>query len=1507
MKKKKLLIPLAVLSLSLGSAVGLAACKNKDNDKTPCEKHIDRNGDGICDECGSEILAVAFNLPATIANGKVIADKSAYTVGDNCILTVVPDTGYQIKSIKINGEEKVSSIVSRKLSFEVTGDITVTAEFERINVTLNINDLPEDCKVEFVKEGGYKFGENVAIKITEGENYTLVGFTVNGEDKLADIVDGVYTVGEYAKNNGVITVSANFIKSVDASVLTVTAKDKAGAAVSLAGEKISLANVNGSYELTFDEQGKLSGEIYSGEYAAKLSLDGYAEKTVTVGTTASAEEFVYTFATGVDRLPVGGMDNANNGVITLGGKNSEAAMPSKAILNIGTTNAKKDTVFVDFTVTMKEDVEDAASWRRFGVILDEDNNGFGIRLGLMGRPYNFLYATDSEFTGYSHKTFEEALESKTVTVPETALPLGIRSELGANVDETTHAGNPVRFRAVKAGNAFALYFLKGEEWVFINSYVSDEAESANLKIMFLGSYCTWEFANISFDAREGFTFVPYTAPTDTEYGWQPHLKDKDGKCYNVLGVEISEESVRIDKVKMLENAKIMFKGVTGLTKTDIKVKDAFGKDKEFTFDEVTGIVTIPAISVGKAELEYTLNGNTFFATAELTETVKEISLTLTALSPADVTTAESLGDGNDMDKSRAKNELAALNTVDSVKNAKYYTFEVTAAIKTEIDGTNSWRICGFGLSESLTIWQRYMKRTDAKESGMWFNDGANIGDPGVGSDNHVSSKYILHDDFGTLPEFMNHQDHVLNGNSVRYRIVRSNTLIEVFAYNPTNGEEGWVKLFNLTCEEDMLNEFTVNSCYESWTFSDIIFSTSVARDGLTQESATVNVASGIQNGTVSATEGLFVGDDCVINITPAKGYQLKTLTVDGEPVALAQIIDGKYTFRLTKSVTEVTAEFEEQVYTANVTLTGATTELKDKVITFVNGEDVQQATIVKDGETYKITINRAIFGTFDAYFADDGYFIGNIVIGGADQTEEIALTADWATSTGVKNGEATTTYGVAKVEIDGENNKIVLGGLGTAIFVDGNSGGSTARANINLGYDTLKNNSAIISFTLKLKDVNWAGSWRKAGLIVNDKNEGVAFYWRDDNKNDAGQGIIHNLVNKSLNAGSAEGIGDIAENIDDAFRTEVLGTGLDVLVIKASDKLQVLLSSGEEYVLVYTADVDKNALSKMEFLGSYCDWEFTNISYTAKDELTYHAKVEATSSTEGKKAHFTDKDGKFYSEIGAEVQESELVIEKLPIAENVKVTLNLGDSVTLVKEDLTVTDKTGEEVAFTFADNVITIASIVKGKFTVTEKTGMCFDFVVENNDETFTVGKSDAYYIVADFIVATAGDGNAIASDSIARLAGEKNFSIETTIKMPERKTDGGGWARAGVQIADGVIIGFEWNDWNDKFGAGDNTFVIAKHSDLTGDGDKLADMPDWFHNMQTLEQNGFKVRIERVEDRIFVYAFNTAIQEWVKLAETVIGSDAETNVKLIARQYYSWSFTDTKVTVIDANKATN
>ena len=132
----------------------------------------------------------------------------------------------------------------------------------------------------------------------------------------------------------------------------------------------------------------------------------------------------------------------------------------------------------------------------------------------------------------------------------------------------------------------------------------------------------------------------------------------------------------------------------------------------------------------------------------------------------------------------------------------------------------------------------------------------------------------------------------------------------------------------------------------------------IGEGGTTPTTYSINIASDIQNGTVTAsmTSNIEEGESITITVTPATNYELETLTVDGVNVT-SEVVDNKYNFDMPDHDVAVSASFKSTSTTPDfttvaelnglVTTTSATYngKLTNAVVSFVPATNTA---IIKD-------------------------------------------------------------------------------------------------------------------------------------------------------------------------------------------------------------------------------------------------------------------------------------------------------------------------------------------------------------------------------------------------------------------------------------------------------------------------------------------------------------------------------------------------------------------------------
>ena len=132
------------------------------------------------------------DISKTIKNGKVFADNVGDSIawGTEVTVTLVPDMYYKTKFATVNTTPLTLLSEGTAAKFTVTGNSTISAEFERIMCDLSITSTGGG-KVTANVGTSVEMGTSVTLTVTADKYHVLASLTVN--DEVVDVVDGKYT------------------------------------------------------------------------------------------------------------------------------------------------------------------------------------------------------------------------------------------------------------------------------------------------------------------------------------------------------------------------------------------------------------------------------------------------------------------------------------------------------------------------------------------------------------------------------------------------------------------------------------------------------------------------------------------------------------------------------------------------------------------------------------------------------------------------------------------------------------------------------------------------------------------------------------------------------------------------------------------------------------------------------------------------------------------------------------------------------------------------------------------------------------------------------------------------------------------------------------------------------------------------------------------------------------------------------------------------------------------
>ena len=256
--------------------------------------------------------------------------------GTNATLTLTPDNGYKLASLKVNNTNVTSSVTNNKYTISnIQKNTTVVATFEEIpptyyNLTLTASgsgmityngvNTRNTTRTNSVVEG-----TNATLTFTPDNGYRLASVRVNNSDVTASVLNNSYTIKNIRQNT---TVSAIFEQTPTTFyTLSITAAGNGSVSYGTTNVRGGAKNIsvsegtNATITFTPDNGYRLASlKVNSTDVTANVSNNAYTISNIRRNTTVSAtfEQIpVATFdlkitATGNGRATYDGYDIRNN-------------------------------------------------------------------------------------------------------------------------------------------------------------------------------------------------------------------------------------------------------------------------------------------------------------------------------------------------------------------------------------------------------------------------------------------------------------------------------------------------------------------------------------------------------------------------------------------------------------------------------------------------------------------------------------------------------------------------------------------------------------------------------------------------------------------------------------------------------------------------------------------------------------------------------------------------------------------------------------------------------------------------------------------------------------------------------------------------------------------------------------------------------------------------------------------------------------------------------------------
>lgn len=241
------------VTVAFNSEVGYAVASLKINGKPIQHEESSIVLSGLTENTVVEVVfeAIRYRVNLTKSEGGdvIVVPENGFTIADTVVIAPLPNDGYEIESISVNG-------VDKKLE---GGRVTLTNQCADLNVDVKFTVIKYSVAVKCgiggkisVDKTVFGYGDSVVVTVEPDEGYKIISLSVNGRDYLSGLSDNKIII----KNNSDLQIEAEFaVSTVKTYSLSAEIAQKAGSVyfvsstVAENGTAIFTVNMNQGYEI----------------------------------------------------------------------------------------------------------------------------------------------------------------------------------------------------------------------------------------------------------------------------------------------------------------------------------------------------------------------------------------------------------------------------------------------------------------------------------------------------------------------------------------------------------------------------------------------------------------------------------------------------------------------------------------------------------------------------------------------------------------------------------------------------------------------------------------------------------------------------------------------------------------------------------------------------------------------------------------------------------------------------------------------------------------------------------------------------------------------------------------------------------------------------------------------------------------------------------------------------------------------------------------------------------